>query len=94
MGAAQAAKEKMHPHVFSLAASAAALAQPNYQTNPIPQPDTWLRFAKSQLSRNSHPGDAPPTAVLYPRIGPAISNTATGFHASEYDFRGRPGCTA
>jgi RHS repeat-associated protein len=34
-------------------------------------------------------------AVLYPGIGPAISNTATGFHASQYvDFRGRPRCTS
>jgi RHS repeat-associated protein len=38
----------------------------------------------------SHPGFQLPTAALHPGLGFAISNTATEFHTSVYDFRGGP----
>jgi len=97
MQLAQAAKEKMHAPVFSLAASAGTKSE---GTNPIPQPDAWLRqqaFFKtnpiSQLAQNSRLGHQLPTAVLYQGLGPAISNTATGFTDPVYDSHGRPRCT-
>jgi hypothetical protein len=88
MQLAQAAKEEMHAPVFSLAASAAVTAATKSEgTNPIPQPDTWPRcrhaFFKtnpiSRLAQNSRRAIQLPTAILYQGIGPAISNTATGF---------------
>jgi RHS repeat-associated protein len=98
MQLAQAAKEKMHAPVFSLAASAAvATATKSEGTNPIPLSDAATRFFKtnptSGLSQNSHLGHQLPTAVLYQGLGPAISNTATGLEAPLCDFRVRPRCT-
>jgi RHS repeat-associated protein len=100
MQAAQAAKKKMSMPVFSLAASAAATTK-SAGTNPIPIPDAWLRqhaFFKtnpiSQLGQNSRLGHQLPTAVLYQGLGPAISNTATGFGDPLYDFHVRPRCTS
>jgi RHS repeat-associated protein len=99
MQAAQAAKEKMSTPVFSLAASAAATTK-SAGTNPIPIPDAWPCqhvFFKtnptSGLARNSRLGHQLPTAVLYQGLGPAISNTATGFGDPLYDFHVRPRCT-
>jgi RHS repeat-associated protein len=101
MQLAQAAKEKMHAPVFSLAASAAAIPTTKSEgTNPIPQPDARLGqhvFFKTnptfQLVQNSRLGHQLPTAVLYQGLGPAISTTATDFAHSLYDSRVRPRCT-
>jgi RHS repeat-associated protein len=98
MQLAQAAKEKMHAPVFSLAASAAAAATTKSAgTNPIPQPVAATRFfktnPKSRLARNSRLGHQLPTAILYQGIGPAIPNTATSFAHPLYDSRVRPRCT-
>ena len=97
MQAAQAAKEKMHAPVFSLAASAGATAGTKSEgTNPIPQPDAWPGqhvFFKTNpipgLAQNSRQGHQLPTAVLYQGLNPAISNTATGLEAPLYDSHGR-----
>ncbi|MGD0302351.1 MAG: RHS repeat-associated core domain-containing protein [Bryobacteraceae bacterium] len=100
MQAAQAAKEKMSEPVFSLAAAAAATTK-SAGTNPIPQSDAWPGqhgFFKtnpiSQLAQNSRLGHQLPTAVLHQGLGPAISNTATGFRDPLYDSHVRPRCTA
>jgi len=101
MQLAQAAKEKMHTPVFSLAASAAiAATTKSAGTNPIPQPDAGPGrhvFFKtnpiSGLARNSCLGHQLPTAILYQGLGLAISNTATRFAHPLYDFRVRPRCT-
>jgi len=101
MQLAQAAKEKMHVPVFSLAASAAGGATTKSEgTNPIPQPDAGPGrhvFFKtnpiSELARNSRLGHQLPTAILYQGLGLAISNTATGFGDPLYDSRVRPRCT-
>lgn len=101
MQLAQAAKEKMHAPVFSLAASAATAAiTKSAGTNPIPQSDAWPGqhvFFKtnpiSGLAQNSRLGHQLPTAILYQGLGPAISNTAIGFRHPLYDFRVRPRCT-
>jgi RHS repeat-associated protein len=50
-------------------------------------------LAALPLSRNSHPGHQLPTALLYPGIGFAISNTATGLRAALYDDGRRSRCT-
>ena len=83
MQLAQAAKEKMHAPVFSSAASAAAPTTTKSEgTNPIPQPDDWLR-QHAFFKTNPIPGLAPnprldyqlPTAILYQGLGP---DAATG----------------
>jgi RHS repeat-associated protein len=101
MQLAQAAKEKMHAPVFSLAASAAAAATTKSEgTNPIPQPDVFPGqhvFFKTnpipQLAQNSQLGYQLPTAILYQGLGSPISNTVTGFAHPVYDSRVRPRCT-
>jgi len=93
MPAAQAAKEEMTP-VFSLAAPAASIRARYHCTRPIPHTDTWLRFSEIDSTPNSRPGHAPPAAALYQGIGPANSNTTTGFQAFQYDFCGGPRCNA
>src|SRR5689334_7775410 len=80
---AQAAKQKISPPVFSLAAAAA---------RPASAPD-WVRFAKSHVTLNSHLGDAPPGTVLYPRQALVISSTVTGLQPFACDFCGGPRCT-
>src|ERR1700678_3949692 len=50
--------------------------------------------AALRLAENSHPAHQLPTAVLHPGFGFAISNTATSFHASLYDFRVGPRCSS
>ena len=99
MQAAQATKEKMSLPVFSLAASAAAAAatksdetNPSPRTYATPPAAAWLRFFTG-LTGNSPPGLGLPTAVVYPGLGPAISNTATGLAHPLYDDRVQPRCT-
>ena len=51
-------------------------------------------FPLAALAQNSHPAHQLPTAILHPGFGFVISNTATSFHASLYDFRVRSRCSS
>jgi RHS repeat-associated protein len=55
--------------------------------------ETTTIFPLAALTRNSHPAHQLPTAILHPGFVFAISNTATSFHASVYDFRSGPRCS-
>jgi hypothetical protein len=89
MQLAQAAKEKMHAPVFSSAASATAPTTTKSEgTNPIPQPDDWLRqhaFFKTNpipsLAPNPRLGHQLPTAILYQGLGPDAATGPTGLRA-------------
>jgi RHS repeat-associated protein len=83
-----AAKEQTATPVFFLAASSLhrqfCETNPNrfpplrqYKTNPI---------SLANLSENPHQGFRLPTPALYPGIGAANSNTASGLRVCSYDF--------
>jgi RHS repeat-associated protein len=51
-------------------------------------------FPLAALAQNSHPAHQLPTAILHRGFGFVISNTATSFHTSSYDFRVGPRCSS